>query len=1135
MPYAPLISKIRCHNPNRHRSSLANRNYLTYIATREGVDISYINDINELINNDKVDENEGYHKLVYLVTSNNDYLEYMANRPRSHGLFGNVDTSDLSKLSKQVSDLTTSGKNIYRGIISLSEKDAESLGYTNKQNWSIYLKQVMPDIAKELGVNMCNFTWVAAFHAEKTHPHVHYELWDNTNKIKTSYIHTSVQHKCRNLLSKAMFNTEYENYIKEVYQCEREELNSIRNRSRQEITNTIKDIMKDIDEYIPGTLMDSLPSRISIAEVKMLSKEIINLSHILPTTGSIDYAYLPPHIKDEVNKITQFLFDRADVNKELSLYLDALEKGQKLIGKTKFEINIAKDEARNDIYKRASNIILKKTKNIKQFENQIQNQIEKQFIDFDNEISNELSENKSDSFIGESGLSNEELFHYEKEIEKKINGNKKELHKEVLNHTATKIDITNDLSSENLLYQEKEIENMENQIENDLYHSDSLVLEFSDDIFDLPNDVEIFSKNFQYKMEWHDTYKEALDYLYNIKIQNFDKAFSLLKIEESRNNVLAIHDLGKMFEKGLGRTIDIEQAEYYYSKAFHGFNYIETMKPNNYIEYRIGKFYDSGKGVKQDYNEAANWYQKAADQNHKYAQYSLGVLYLHGKGFDFENEDHNVYLQKAFSLFEKSAEQNNAYAAYELGKMYEKGVACEIDINMANQHYKKALNGFLTMSFSREDDNLMYRIGKMYYSGIGTEKNIDLAETYFEKSARLNNMNALYMLAKIHIDSGDINKIEEAIKNLKNLSDRDHEMAQYFLAKIYMKGIHIEKNIEEAIKLLEKASEKNNQFAQYQLGKLYYEGKDVNQDIKKAIDYLTASATQNNEYAQYALGKIYSDINVEYYDMNKAITWYIKSAEQGNQFAQYQLGKMFYESKNVNQDINKAIEYLIASSTQNNEFAQYALGKIYSASNFEYYDIDKSIAWYMKSAEQGNQFAQYQLGKLYFEGKVVNQDISRAIEYLTASATQNNEYAQYTLGRIYSDINLKYYDIDKAISWYVKSAEQGNQFAQYQLGKTYLFSKGVERNEELGIYWLRKAIEQGNLFALQTLEAYNNFNVNIVPGIAYGMIKTIFNMTSQENKMVNYKHNNLLYMSKSKQALKERAIKHRVPGSKEHE
>jgi len=140
MPFSPLISKIRCHNPNRKRSGIANRNYLTYIATREGVDISDINNIDDLMKTSEILEKDLDENIVHKEASNENYMRYMAKRPRSHGLFGNIKTDDLNYVASLVADLTKEGKNIYRGIISLSEKDAEALGFTNKEKWQLFLK-----------------------------------------------------------------------------------------------------------------------------------------------------------------------------------------------------------------------------------------------------------------------------------------------------------------------------------------------------------------------------------------------------------------------------------------------------------------------------------------------------------------------------------------------------------------------------------------------------------------------------------------------------------------------------------------------------------------------------------------------------------------------------------------------------------------------------------------------------------------------------------------------------------------------------------------------------------------------------------------------------------------------------------
>ncbi len=42
--------------------------------------------------------------------------------------------------------------------------------------------------------------------------------------------------------------------------------------------------------------------------------------------------------------------------------------------------------------------------------------------------------------------------------------------------------------------------------------------------------------------------------------------------------------------------------------------------------------YDIGRGVPQDYTEAARWYRMAAEQGRDSAQYQLGHMYRYGSG-----------------------------------------------------------------------------------------------------------------------------------------------------------------------------------------------------------------------------------------------------------------------------------------------------------------------------------------------------------------------------------------------------------------------------------------------------------------------------------------------------------------------
>jgi len=61
--------------------------------------------------------------------------------------------------------------------------------------------------------------------------------------------------------------------------------------------------------------------------------------------------------------------------------------------------------------------------------------------------------------------------------------------------------------------------------------------------------------------------------------------------------------------------------------------------------------YENGRGVPQNYKQAAIWYRKAADQGHADAQSNLGLMYANGHGVP---QDY-VEVDKWFSIAALSA------------------------------------------------------------------------------------------------------------------------------------------------------------------------------------------------------------------------------------------------------------------------------------------------------------------------------------------------------------------------------------------------------------------------------------------------------------------------------------------------
>ena len=99
------------------------------------------------------------------------------------------------------------------------------------------------------------------------------------------------------------------------------------------------------------------------------------------------------------------------------------------------------------------------------------------------------------------------------------------------------------------------------------------------------------------------------------------------------------------------------------------------------------KLYDEGKKLydQEQYKEAVPKLQAAADKGHKKAQYRLGRCY--DKGYGVKEND-----QKAFELYQKSAKQDYAKAMFQLGKCYMKGKGVTANQEEALKWIKRAIS-----------------------------------------------------------------------------------------------------------------------------------------------------------------------------------------------------------------------------------------------------------------------------------------------------------------------------------------------------------------------------------------------------------------------------------------------------------
>jgi TPR repeat protein len=74
----------------------------------------------------------------------------------------------------------------------------------------------------------------------------------------------------------------------------------------------------------------------------------------------------------------------------------------------------------------------------------------------------------------------------------------------------------------------------------------------------------------------------------------------------------------------------------------------------------LGFMFETGRGVPQNYTEAAMWYRRAAEQGDSLAQYSLGLLYDKGQGVPQDIVEANKWLNLSAAAAPRGAREARA-------------------------------------------------------------------------------------------------------------------------------------------------------------------------------------------------------------------------------------------------------------------------------------------------------------------------------------------------------------------------------------------------------------------------------------------------------------------------------------------
>jgi uncharacterized protein len=225
-----------------------------------------------------------------------------------------------------------------------------------------------------------------------------------------------------------------------------------------------------------------------------------------------------------------------------------------------------------------------------------------------------------------------------------------------------------------------------------------------------------------------------------------------------------------------------------------------ALKGDVYSQFKLGQIYFEGDGIDRNDEEAAQWFLKAAQQEHAEAQYILGSIFEKGAGVKRSDAEAFKWYSKAASLGHERALamlDSGKWSAFmpmrvDMGEPLphtpstdeihtEPAEAVFYAVNEQEQKYlAKAQRG---------DVDAQYNLGIMYYHGEGVAKDIDKALHWFQMAAEQDDADAQYNLGLMH-GKGEGTKKDHSrsIEWFKKASDQGHAGAKEILEKMF--GTH---------------------------------------------------------------------------------------------------------------------------------------------------------------------------------------------------------------------------------------------------------------------------------------------------------------------------------------------------------
>ncbi len=503
-------------------------------------------------------------------------------------------------------------------------------------------------------------------------------------------------------------------------------------------------------------------------------------------------------------------------------------------------------------------------------------------------------------------------------------------------------------------------------------------------------------------------------------------------------------------------------------------------------QYQMGRLHLSRQEAVIEYDVllAQAWLQKAARQA------ELPAIILLAKYYRRVGEQ-----ELAFSWFQVAADQQDRNAQYQLALCYEKGEGTPCD-------YAKMMK-YLRMVANSDHTEAQYRLAFWLANG-GQGLTIKKPEAivWYRKAAQQAYQEAYYPLAQL---LAEMNQWQEAIPWYQRAAGLGVVSAKLSLARYYYKQ-STARSWREAAVYYQQAADAGSQEAQYEYANLLSNDAFNDQDKTQGMFYYKKAADNSqgiHEAACYQYGfhcfnqknfvqavhylmhcqRQFSQNGEDHYYFAHALeqtkqyreqeyfNYYRIAADAGHIKSAGIVAKMLEETADANSMI-LARQYHQQAAMQGQYFSQYRLARLLETGVGGPRDDANAFKWYTACANI-EVHAKYYLACLLHAGRGCVKDEAHAYrllsEYIMVEVEQGIK--QNYLDAHYRLASMKKHgwgapiDLAVAARFYQVAAVNGHLESIYQLGNMYETGQGVMVNQAVATEYYRRAAEQGHPLA----------------------------------------------------------------------